>query len=132
MKTLSRRELLRLAGMSLFVALPRVSFGSFGADLSEPLAARLVRILSHASSAGAIGQRYLALRPDEADLQRLTALIARTHENYQQLERADAKDLRLRLALQMRQDFQHGRTIAVNGWILSETEGRLCAMSVIA
>jgi hypothetical protein len=39
--------------------------------------------------------------------------------------------LRELLLLQQRQDFKHGRIANVKGWILSETEVRLCAMAAL-
>ena len=53
-----------------------------------------------------IGEQYRRLVPDESDWMRLSGPIS---------------------AL-VRRDFETGRTVLVNGWVLSVTEARQCAL----
>jgi hypothetical protein len=132
MAKLTRRDILRqLACGGLTIALPASALARPAGNLSPPLATRLGQFFSHRESAQVIGRRYLALRPEEANLNRLTALIFRTPEHCARLENADTGQLRAILLNQQRADFARGRTIMIDGWILSETEVRLCALAAI-
>jgi hypothetical protein len=83
---------------------------------AEPLA----RLLPHAENAARLGRRYLEETPQEADAAHLVALIGVAADT-------DAA-LRERLEARIRQDFIAGATVAVDGWLLSRTEARLCAL----
>jgi len=86
-------------------------------------AQRLARLLPHTDSAARLGRRYLEGTPQEADAGRLLTLIDATPADGE----ADAA-LRERLDARTRQDFIAGATVAVDGWLLSVTEARLCAL----
>ena len=132
MKNFSRRDIFRqLAGSGLMMALPASALARVIGDVSLPLASRLAQFFHNEESARVIGRRYLELSPSEARPERLMALICRCEENHTRLARADAGQLRTLLQDQQRADFTHGRTTTVDGWILSETEVRLCALAAI-
>jgi hypothetical protein len=132
MAKLSRRDMLRhLTYGGLTISLPASALARPAGDVSPPLASRLARLFPNGKSARAIGRRYLDLAPSEARPERLTALICRSEENYARLARADTGQLRSILLGQQRADFARGRTIMIDGWILSETEVRLCAVAAI-
>lgn len=132
MANFSRRDLLRqLACGGLMIALPASVFARPAGHPAPPLALRLDRFFSSKESAREIGRRYLALRPGEAGLNRLTTLIYRTPENRARLENADAELLRGFLSRQQQEDFELERVVNVSGWILSETEARLCAIAAV-
>lgn len=70
-----------------------------------------------------IGQRYRALHPSEATVDAIRQAIL------------DSRPLPARLGLTdplvatlVHDDFAHGRTVALDGWILSVTEARQCAL----
>ena len=48
-----------------------------------------------------------------------------------ELAKAERGKLRELLLAQQRQDFEHGRIVKVQGWILSETEARLCTLAAL-
>ncbi len=135
MSTLSRRRFLQRLVLSGFaIALPSGTTFAFGQarDPSELLASRLSWFFVNRQSAQVVGRRYLALAPDEANVNRLTELIARTPENYVRLANTDIGELRALLSVQQRQDFEQNLTASIDGWILSETEARLCAIAAIS
>jgi hypothetical protein len=72
-----------------------------------------------------IGCAYLAEHPEERDRKRLLREL--------DLDVAGAETSRLREMLVQRQlrDFAFGRVVRVDGWILSETEARLCALAAV-
>ncbi len=132
MTRLSRRDVLqRLAFGGLTVGLSLFTEARPAADVSQALAWRLSRFFVARQSAQVLGRRYLDRQPHEANLGLLTARISRTAENYVRLASADMEQLRALLSTQMRQDFEDNLTVSIDGWILSETEARLCAIAAI-
>lgn len=133
MNAISRRDLLkRLALGGVIAALPGAFLAGSGREVLQPFATRLNRLFSQERSARAIGERYLARVPDEADATILTARVAGDMQGYLRLASADTPTLRALLAAQQRDDFAHGRTVTIDGWVLSCTEARLCALVTLA
>jgi hypothetical protein len=79
-----------------------------------------------------VGREYLRCAPGETDARLLVDLIC-TRQGEKQVEhvQADTKKIREWLQLQQRQDFEQGHTVKVQGWILSATEARLCALAAL-
>jgi hypothetical protein len=97
------------------------------------LAMRLANFFAHKHSARIVGSEYLRCTPRETDIDLLVNLIcAPWAGRYKELTSVDGGKLRELLTLQQRQDFEHGRIVNVQGWILSETEVRLCALAVLS
>ena len=98
----------------------------------DSLTTSLATFFSHKESAKFIGLEYLRHVPEEADVQRLVGLLCSGQGDRQsEFIHATPGKLRELLLLQQRQDFKHGRIANVKGWILSETEVRLCAMAAL-
>lgn len=98
----------------------------------DPLAVRLAGFFIHKESAVRVGRAYLRSFPGEADAQRLVSrLCASDPLKHRTLLDADSKRCFELLALTHRQDFEKGRIVKVDGWILSETEARLCALATL-
>jgi hypothetical protein len=89
-------------------------------------AVRLVAVFREPESARVIGRAYLRQAPEEADSARLVALI---HPG----DCSSLGDAELRRAVIARQraDFGSGRTVLLDGWLLSRTEARLCALAAL-
>ena len=97
------------------------------------LAFSLANLFSHRESAARVGREYLRVRPDEGNLNSLIDLICLSRpERRAELAKANTKRRRELLALQQREDFEQCRIVKVHGWILSETEARLCAVAALA
>lgn len=71
----------------------------------------------------AIGQKYRALNPAEADLSAIRAALLRSRPLLARLGLT-----RPSFAELARDDFKHGRTVVIDGWILPITEARQCAL----
>lgn len=124
---LSRRAVLRLAAalptLPAFCPLP-VAAGEADA------AARLLSLLAHRDSAARIGRLYLRRFPGEADARRLASMIL--GQASAPAAAPSAPDaLRRQVAQRRRQDFATGETVRVEGWILSRSEARLCALAAL-
>jgi len=96
----------------------------------DSLALKLAGVFPHKESAARVGREYLRCVPREADVHLLVDLICSFQEKrIAELSTADMAKLRELLLLQQRRDFEEGRIVHVHGWILSETEARLCALA---
>lgn len=115
-----RRSFLRLAG-SGFAAL----VGLAGCVRSGPEAEAFARpdlldLFGNEQDVRALGAAYRAAFPSEDGEDALRAALAS--------DTAAAADLPEALRMRVRQDFEEGRTVELDGWILSVTEARQCAL----
>ncbi len=92
-----------------------------------PLQAALLGLLNHPDGARNIGARYLSLVPAEGDQRHLVNLLAKGAPGL--MAREEARAL---LQNAVREDFDQGRTVELNGWVISRTEARLCALASLA
>jgi hypothetical protein len=98
------------------VALPSTAFARHGRALwRDPRAVR------------AVGRHYLAMARDEADRARLSGLVfgaaALPDDSFAGLQR--------HIATRRARDFAAGDTVMLEGWILTRTEARLCALCTL-
>lgn len=94
---------------------------------------RLRGLLAHEDSARLIGRAYLRVAPTEARPDVLTALVAeRLPGGRRALDDAGGDDLRELVARGTARDFAEERTVVVDGWVLSCTEARLCALAALS
>ena len=96
----------------------------------DPLSLKLVDFFSEKGSARRIGLEYIRLAPAEADSRTLTKLIC-SGWNDDQIASANKEKVSVLLRNQQRGDFERGRILKLDGWVLSETEARLCALVAI-
>jgi hypothetical protein len=93
-------------------------------------AARLAGLLAHRDSARSLGRAALAALPGATTPPALAAaVLADLPRDAAMLAAASDDDLRALVAARVREDFDSGDTVQVDGWILSCTEARLCALA---
>lgn len=115
---------LGMAGVTLALA-PHVAPSGDGI----PLGRWLGTMIADLDSARQVGRAYLAQVPAEADRERLlTQLFPRLDPGAE----GGSADWRGSFAARCRQDFAEGQTVQVEGWVLSLTEARLCALASLA
>ena len=127
-----RRRCLFKAALCLIplTALSRAKLTSNHIRASDSLAFQLARVFSHPESAKVIGREYLRLSPEEADTDLLIQRIfSRNPDDL--LGYGEMEPLREMMSAQMLSDFERHRVLAVRGWILSQTELRLCALAAL-
>lgn len=109
-----------------FVAYRRYS-DSFVRSIGEP--AFLSNVCDD-KTIRAIGETYRARNPEEAKIDKLMPLLLGTCGESPDRSHSDADYDRLiqKLDEAVREDYANGRVITVNGWVLSLTEGRQCAL----
>jgi len=89
---------------------------------SDALLPALAVLFSDPWGARAIGRRYLARYPAEADADLLKESL------FSGLNDTGPAGLRVRLAERRRQEFAAGQTVILDGWILARSELRACAL----
>jgi hypothetical protein len=82
-------------------------------------------VLGDRDAARTVGRRYLDGRPEERNERALVRLLSPLGDPATLTQDA----LRNRVRRAVRSDFVEGRVVPVDGWYLSETEARLCALS---
>jgi hypothetical protein len=90
-------------------------------------ARRLVAVVPAPHSAARIGAHYLAVAPDERDLDLLVRLL----DTAEAADRMSTGALRTRLLAMQRDDFALERVVELDGWLLSRTEVRLYALATL-
>lgn len=119
------------AGVPLTLAPPHLWRVVLAIDRRDP-AARLARLLSARDSARAIGREYLRSLPPAPNAGVLVqAIAAGLPGGYGVLATAGDAELRTLLAELSSADFGEGRTVRLRGWVLSETEAKLCALAAL-
>lgn len=130
---MSRRTFL-IAAAGLGVSLAWRSVGSWPfLPVSSSPSQRLAGLLTHAESARVVGREYLRTIPAEGSRAVLTTRIAaRLPGGLETVETASDRRLRELLLRATLADFEHERTVVLDGWVLSQTEARLCALAAMA
>jgi hypothetical protein len=133
--TMHRRQFLLLAlGLAGSVAAgSKLSGAAEGWLRQGNLRANLTALFIHQESAQAIGRAYLQSYPREADALRLEDQIAQGIAGGRTLLATTSKpEVSKLLTDRIRQDFATDQVVKVQGWILSVTEARLCALTTLA
>ncbi len=131
----TRRGFLRaiiLMGAFIFSPLTRAFQRPGEAAITKQTAEKLVNSIIRRQSAKTVGLEYLRRVPEETDLRMLVDLIYPSRQDINtEIAYENKKKIRKSLLQQHNQDLEHGRTVNVQGWILSETEARLCALAAL-
>jgi len=75
-----------------------------------------------------IGQAYGKTYPDEYSISDLEQLVTKTETGKSIAGSETAEMINSTLNAMVKKDFQTGDTVVLNGWILSKTEARQCAL----
>lgn len=129
-----RRDVLYLfAGFGLVLGLPfpRDRVEALKTRQADPLIGDLLQLWEHRESAGVIGTAYLQAYPAMGTSRALEMALRKRIRTLP--ERMSSHRLRQDLVARhlleaVRADFSTGRTISLDGWVLSETEVQLCGL----
>lgn len=130
---MSRRGFLTRAGTGLIVLSAGVTTGCnvlFAPD-ARAVAAELAGLLHHRELAFELGRTYIGTRGlfDAQSQESLTrTLLDSLGIDLDQVTLLPVANLLNALVARVRQDFASDRTVAVDGWLLSEAEARVCAI----
>lgn len=74
-----------------------------------------------------IGEHYLFKFPSEAQKEKLVSMIL-TGSNGEKLKSSDHSEIRDWVERKINEDFKQERILIIDGWIISATEARQCAL----
>jgi hypothetical protein len=126
---LTRRAAIRMASIFGVVVSSNRVFELFRSQPSTELVKKITGFYSYKEDAAIIGIEYLNSAPEEADMYKIGDLICPNDSaRFRQLAHANSHEARAIILEWQREDFEHGRIVNVAGWLLSETEARVCAL----
>ena len=128
-----RRRTFLLAAAASGLSLAWRSVGSWPFSHARPSESeRLAALLRHEESAQVVGHEYLRAVPAEASREVLTARVSEQLPGGLRTV-AGASDGRLRelLLRATEEDFRDLRIVELRGWVLAQTEARLCALAAL-
>ncbi len=99
------------------------SFLALGAmGQGKTLRRSLAEMFRSPRKARVLGERYLAMRPEAADRSELLSRLGFCDTP------VSAASLRAQLASLRERDFAQNRIVAIDGWVLAQSEADLCAL----
>ncbi len=129
---IERRTLLKgLGTTALSVAAPGLVAALAGCARDEALTEALSGFYADPASAQVVGRAFLRRFPEETDTDTLVQRLAGSQRrHWARLAASDSERLAEEVRARHRADFENERVVRIRGWVLSETEARLCALSV--
>jgi hypothetical protein len=128
----SRRAVLA-AGVALTALGLPVAQAIAGTDSFVRAEAALFAILRHRDAAAELGHAALASWPHMGERALMCAsILGDLGFDHDSVLLAGAVEIGRRLSQQIRQDFAIGRTVMLEGWVLSLTETRLYVLAALA
>jgi hypothetical protein len=125
---ITRRFVLAAAALGANFS-PRVAVWSVLTECVGGSAMRLRALVPAPGSAREIGRIYLAQYPAEDSIASLTRLILASMSLASgDVAALDHETLPAMVTSRVRADFEYRFTVDIDGWILSRTEARLCAL----
>lgn len=98
-------------------------------DQDYNFASALTNMLQDQYSSKYIGKLYLETAPDEANIKQLLNCIRHEHPELEVHAQGSHTALNKRIKTLQSEDFDKERVISLDGWVLSRTEARLCALT---
>ncbi len=126
--TLDRRRFLQITAAGVVASLTATAGASDAAEDVSALDRPELLTMLGPERVRELGARYRAATPNEHTARSLRAAISETERRTLLLRWTP----RGSIANQIQHDFAVGRTVLVDGWVLSATEARQCALFSIA
>ena len=98
--------------------------------LDSKTTAMLTSMLGNTESARTVGNAYLRANPNDADRALLEGNLSDSSARNGRC--VDQRRLRSAIISRVRSDYEFGQVVRVDGWILSQTEARLCALVTLS
>ena len=136
MRIARRNILLSFLGLTAVhvLGLKNVLAAPFEPAAVDHLARQLARLVPHPESARLIGAAYLAAKPQEAEVMTLIKFLCPDLNGSGLNARRQIPPrarLRRQMAARRRDDYSEGRIVRLKGWIVTDTEARLCALAAL-
>jgi hypothetical protein len=130
---LTRRTFLRLVSTLAACAAPTLPSTTMASSTArsdaEAAVSRYLDVVSQWESAAAVGTEYLRRTPDENDPNVLLERLAASGFDAKAADGMSDEQLIEMVRARLQADFDRGRVVNVDGWVLSVTEARICALA---
>ena len=120
---MNRKTFLVLSGMGLLAVSGTLYFGIRGYKNRKTVLSRpeSLALFCNEDSLVSMGKQYLELYPQEQDVSLLISLIDCGQYSQEHTLRRQLQD-------NIRRDFEFNQTLILDGWVVSRTEARQCAL----
>lgn len=126
-----RRLLTDVLALGLYLLCPSIRARAVPVASIDAQRARLIRLVPNQYSAEVVGKAFLRLMPTEAHPDVLFGRLLSALTEGNRASNAPDHELRNRLLRATSGDFEAQRTVNLDGWIVSLTEARLCALATL-
>jgi hypothetical protein len=127
----SRRQFFQMIlAAGLWTAAGKAFAGHAQQALDSKTTAMLTGMFRNIESARTVGNEYLRANPNDADRVLLEGVLSVSSARHRHC--VDQPELRAAVVSRVRSDYEFGRVVNVDGWILSQTEARLCALVTLS
>jgi hypothetical protein len=130
MSRVTRRGFLVLAGAAAAGGVAKLLTDGDDDERARELARAVAAALSDPRSARRVGAVYRRTATSEADAPALARALRGSHRAWGRVSGPGA--VRRLARVESRRDYAAGRVVVVDGWHLSRTEARLCALASLA
>lgn len=127
---IGRRRFLTLSGVAAAAVASAGAAKLLLGGPEEKLTTKVAGAFRDRDAARTIGEAYLSDHDDEDDERRLVDLLEASNSAWRGV--ATSSEVRALGRADSRRDYAAGRLARVDGWLLSVTEARLCALSTFA
>ena len=128
---LSRRDVVAAGAGAAAASLPFVG-SAVPADIVAQAENALLAVFRDSSSTTQIGNAVLALAPEMRNsIQLLSEVLRDLHLDPESVRLLTMTEIAKRLAQRVRDDFATRNTVMLDGWLVSLTEMRLCALAAL-
>jgi hypothetical protein len=97
----------------------------WGSPFAQP---QVLALITSRRNIKLLGKTYVQLFPGESNYNVLFNLLTDKQSNSNMMYESDTKMIRSRLKTKITADFQNDRIMVLEGWVLSLTEARQCAL----
>ncbi len=122
-----RRKWIITLASSPIISLVTSAKGAFNSYYQH--AEFISEILKNRADAEYIGLLYLNDNPQEASMKKLITTLFETDPTLEKLIKKNSTEAYNHLKIMQKTDFKNEYLVNVDGWILSRTEARLCAIT---
>jgi len=127
---MKRRAFILLASTgAVGVAIPLLrqweELSGWGSPFAQP---RLLSLITSRKNIKSLGEKYTQLSPNESNYNVLFNLLSDTKLGSKVVHELNTNVVRSRLDGKVKDDFHSNRILVLNGWVLSITEARQCAL----
>lgn len=112
-------------GVAIPITLRWEELAGWGSPFAQP---RLLSSVTNRKDIKSLGKLYVQLFPHESNYNILFNLLSDKNSGTARMSESDTRMIRSQMDRKITDDFRNERTLILNGWVVSITEARQCAL----